>query len=455
VEISFVVALFVIVALILLQPAFALPPNPSAINLNYVPADLSWTPMAIAALLVGFAFAALAFMAGEFLSMPSIKAWVKGELYEHSLSAFIILIAIASVITLNWIAIGFVSQPNAQTYCNENLTHPEFDDPNQYPVFTQAQFFLGCKPDPTDFIPMAGNFRGVMLAPMLSAYRHLIGIELVLGILSTMGFSTQQVTAIVTIPRLSFQPLIGMTIVSEAHIIVLDYIALGAGVIFSQKVLLQFIQESMLTIFLPFGLLFRAIPLTRKTGSTIIALCIAAYFVYPMSILINSQIFQNLTPINFAEYQNVLQICARQPGESDDHYNTRIDGQVNAMKAAFDDVATQSQNPNNINPQSQGKSWNVLDRYESSKEHFETGMWTSIKTALSSVWQFRSFILDPNAWSEFFYAYIVDEITPTMQILALNILFLVNSIILTITFFRDISIAFGGEQRLFGVSKLI
>ncbi len=450
--------LLAIAFLLLLQPAFATPPQT---NLNYLPADLTWTPMAIAALLVGIAFAALAFMAGEALSMPSIKAWVKGELYEHSLSAFIILITIASIITLNYIVMGFLTPAGpGGTFCTENFVNPHFDDPNLYPVFTQAQYFLGCKVSPTDFIDFSPNaFRGVMLAPMLTAYRHLIGIELLLGVLSTMGFSTQQITAIVTVPRLSFQPLIGMTIVSEAHIMLLDYIAMGAGLIFSQKVLLQFIQEAVLTVFLPFGLLFRAIPLTRKTGSTIIAFCLAAYFVYPMSILLNAQIFQNIVPINFASYENVIEICSREPDEIgddplfDQRFEDRVDLQVQAMKHAFEDVRDESQNPNTMT--STDRPWNIIDRFSSSQEHYETTMWGKIKTAASAIWQFRTFILDPNAWSEFFYAYIIDEITPTMQILVLNILFLVNSIILSITFFRDISVALGGEPRLFGISKLI
>jgi hypothetical protein len=50
---------------------------------------------------------------------------------------------------------------------------------------------------------------------------------------------------------------------------------------------------------------------------------------------------------------------------------------------------------------------------------------------------------------------LADQITNSMQWFALNLLFLVNTLLMCVTLFRDFSLAMGGEPRIFGMSKLV
>jgi len=50
-----------------------------------------------------------------------------------------------------------------------------------------------------------------------------------------------------------------------------------------QHYLLQFARETMMTIFLPIGIVLRAFPFTRSPGNLLIAVAIGFYFVYPVS----------------------------------------------------------------------------------------------------------------------------------------------------------------------------
>ncbi len=65
------------------------------------------------------------------------------------------------------------------------------------------------------------------------------------------------------------------------------------------------------------------------------------------------------------------------------------------------------------------------------------------------------FAAGPSLPVDFFYTVLVDQITVSAQWFVLNLLFLVNTLIITITLFRDISLAIGGEPRIFGMGKLV
>ena len=58
--------------------------------------------------------------------------------------------------------------------------------------------------------------------------------------------------------------------------------------IWAKQFILDFAKYSIPILLLPLGIALRAIPFFRTTGSSLIAICIILYFVYPLSIMLSS-----------------------------------------------------------------------------------------------------------------------------------------------------------------------
>jgi hypothetical protein len=265
----------------------------------------------------------LAWMAGEFFSMPSIKGFARTEIFELGVSAAVLLLALALVIPggpFDMIANGFLLNgvPHDQV-CPEWKVGKSYNAVSQTwftsggqpaPLaFGQAGYFLGCKPNMAAFaqkydqimnlnVDFSWNdlvpnfFEGVLSAKLSLGYVSLMGTEMMTGILS--GFYTSihiPVFEVIGID-LGLNPWIAMTPLNQFHTTVVDLVGTTLASVVGQKMLLDFVEETMLSYFLPLGLLMRVFPFTRRTGSTIIAVVFAAYFIYPISILVNQQIFE-------------------------------------------------------------------------------------------------------------------------------------------------------------------
>ena len=60
---------------------------------------------------------------------------------------------------------------------------------------------------------------------------------------------------------------------------------------YGQFVLLDFFEKTMFTFVLPIGIVMRAFPMTRKTGSSLIAIAIVGYIVYPLTIVMGKGMY--------------------------------------------------------------------------------------------------------------------------------------------------------------------
>lgn len=71
---------------------------------------------------------------------------------------------------------------------------------------------------------------------------------------------------------------------------------LAALLSLAQLELLRFVKSVALQYLLPLGVVMRTFPLTRKTGSTMIALALVGAVVYPLSIVLSSTIYNEAAP---------------------------------------------------------------------------------------------------------------------------------------------------------------
>ena len=458
--------------------------------------------------MMAFAFAisiiALSFMAGEFMSMPTLKGFAKAELYELGVSAVILVLLFALIQQggiFDLVGRGFAvpqqvlepgSPPPAHTgpaVCKEWAAIHGYPQPdaatgtwyvnNSNIVFGEANYFLGCKPDinlnfnPWDSIP-AQSFSGVMGSRLEKGYFSLMLTQMFTGLLAGFYTSIQLSLFKVLSADVGIVPWVALGPLNQAHTIIVDLIGTTYAAFTAQNMLLKFIEQAALPVFLPFGLMLRAFPFTRKTGSTIIAVVVAAYFIFPISILINEQMWVmiadppcangklavgSLTPCNkdadccsnncrgnvcspevtdFKEYRSIYSICSDQ---------AKINDTLDAIAKEQDDRTLEiyfTGNPSTTVP-------------TKAEGRLNDGLTALAKQHGASAWAFFKSLLNPMPaqTAQTVFSQIEVLVVDAAQFALLGMIFTVVTVVLSLTMLKDIAVLIGGEPRIFGLSKLV
>ncbi len=470
-------------------------------NALFVP---NWFAMVAVGLALAAAIIAAAFMVGEAFQLANVKSFARQETYELLVSVLLVVITIASLYGLAAFArdvSGSTLVANQQLvtsgYCNDSIHLYPFSDSNpENALYRSVDWFLGCMPTDSQGMNKYSNIeggvklpynesassvyasaewsggasKGVLLGHLMNLYIGLFTLELPLGTVSTFGVSFYLPEGLSSAISLDFAPHAGLSPVSEVTITLTDIIGVGVGAVFTQKILLQFFHQNALAIFLPLGIAFRAVPFLRKTGSTIIAVAFVAYFIFPLSIWINQQVYfalqgpldpttgqyQHPVMTDWVNYHTLLQICPPTESEKTDPqaYRDRVSSQIaTPFVQQSQDVGTvivdEIWDPKTANGDK--PDVRLPDNQASALAKSLGGNFGLVLRYLAS----PGFITGPVLPVDFLYESLVDQITVSAQWFALNLIFLVNVILICITLFRDISLSIGGEPRIFGMSKLV
>lgn len=462
----------------------------------------SWLGLVSVGLAIAVAIIAISFMVGEALNLPSVKAFCKQEIYELIATIIIVVLVIGGLVAYGQFAknvassaliapeggdaqavVGFCKE-SQKIYDTNDAAHPE------NLLFADVDWFLGCFPltsqseiylqnlqngeidysqnvwdEQAKLLGIGGSGKGVMLGHMMNIFLGLLSLEFLLGPISTFGVSAFLTEPILSSISLDMAPNAGLTPVSEAIIMLTDTVGIGMVTIIVQKVLLEFVHQNALTVFLPLGVGFKAIPFLRKTGATIIALALVMYFVFPISIWINQQIYFNSLysydeegnvkneMIDWTNYHSMLEICTPLPGETYGEFEQRVrsefaQGYYQQTQTFIQDVGI--------------GAWDVEnDRFEVNTKlpssHQKALLESFSKNSMIAILYMGRFesITGPILPVEYFFEAVIDQFTTSMQWFVLNLLFLASTIILCVTLFKDISLAIGGEPRIFGMSRLL
>jgi len=243
---------------------------------------MSAAPMIAIALGIAAAFSAIAWMLAEMLKSSEIKAWAKRELNEFFFTAILIvsltlIIVFADIISTALVGDKFIPVENEPAYFTTARNHlSEMHNllyTTGYDLAYEAAFYAVMSKIRID----VGRIVGYILAPVSG------GITVVVA---------KVLTEFIGITVTPFDPLSNATgVLGDMIKFVFTIFMFVVG----QITLLDFIQKTMLTIILPLAVIFRAFPLTRKTGSTLIAIVIVTYFVYPVSVNIGSVIYDKIS----------------------------------------------------------------------------------------------------------------------------------------------------------------
>ena len=261
---------------------------------------MQW-PMIAIALVISAAVAAVAYMVSAMFNSSELRAWAKKEFNEFIFSVVIIAALVIAIVfadsiiaSLPWKSAVVMSdlpfqevvplysidsgKPAHMEYAKAHLSQMNYLIYNSgFELTIEAAFYAvlaGLKFDLGSFIVQVTSF---VFGPVGGIAGWLINL------LNFIGIEIQP-----------FSPLNNLTGVMTDLV---KYIFTVFMLVVGQQKLLEFIEIAMLRFILPLGFVFRAFPLTRKTGSTLIALSLIAYFVYPASINVGGYMFDQFNSL--------------------------------------------------------------------------------------------------------------------------------------------------------------
>lgn len=280
----------------------------------------NWVPVAGAAVLVAYLIAGLAYMVGIGFQYKEVAAWANAEFWEASLSAMMVGLCFVLVLMMSDVSTVLSGSPDhiaeGWKYLDK-VTGDLFADwgglvLGAEGIGTAASFWIRMQiPIPIiPSIPMAyftylglaaaGTPGGMSYDQMSGEFGGIGGAGVPGGTQMPDMYVFMPSTSPLTYPTTALYLRTGATLafLSGWNQIVsgfgpLVYLtAIGMLATYAQRALLTFAGNNMLTLFLPLGLIARAFPLTRRMGGTLIAMALALYFVYPLALVMDMQIYE-------------------------------------------------------------------------------------------------------------------------------------------------------------------
>ncbi len=233
-----------------------------------------------AIILIVIMMLSLTWLASDLFQNPQLKAWVKNELKEL-IVAFLVFVIVSSLfLSTNSFVELFTGEPDYQTFAINKLYG-----------FRQQLI----TPLSESLVP-ASHYLG-----MMTGYTYSFPIP---AFFVSFSFTSSPHSGASSLPAM----------ISQATNALTNGIFLYTGLIVLLKFLIYAVQY-----ILPIALALRFIPFTRKTGATLIALCIGAAIIFPTSIIFASLIHDSIdasvpsldmSPIEFEIPVNISDYCS-------------------------------------------------------------------------------------------------------------------------------------------------
>ncbi len=322
----------------------------------------------------------------------------------------------------------------------------------------------------TIHLDLATSALDVLFVKLKDMYINLYLYEILIGFLSTVSFPIGSPVPALSVISLSLSPFTGLVLLSNAHTTVVEAIGYAMMVIWAKKFVLLFCKDAIPTILLPMGVVMRAFPFFRSTGSSIIAICVAGYFVLPFAILLsNYMIFELYQPAEFAYIPEVSTLFS---GEGVDQQD--IEGEMEYARGNHAEEVHELFTQDPVAEQGVSEvsecaghpvrrvicgAWNILTATKDVIVEIAQTAW-SIATFMVGMtgdffFSFWTNPLLPPSVSAGLYYFIITEVSTLGQFLILILVSTVVELIITITMYRNISILLGGEAEIAGLTKIV
>jgi len=480
-------------------------------------------PLVIISFALSVAIIALSFMFSEFLSFPAIKAYGKSELRELGVTIIIFLIIIGLSATggvYDMIAKDFsppVLAGGAHRVCDTWLAAHPYDASSGYfgnngnYAFGTAGYFIGCRfgfggvmnvmTAGASGYAFGGKVDGVLMPELMGFYREFMTYEVMTGLASTFSLGLELPPLLksefpVDLHVTGIIPLIFLNPINEAHTLLVDVIGTLISATAAQNMLLEFVEVNVPLVVLPIGILLRAFPFSRKAGSTVIAFAFVAYFIYPLAILLNQKIYNEVTVTPCPQNSNLkpdgtscsldVECCSQncvggavgslvstsgkcypQLGDFRKFQSTfgyaqkSLDvSQIDAAEQQYINASLAADQQKELDYQAKVDSLGGPSSPSTKPTSRDRDELISIQNQKAKDMQDRmtggdmSVFVSPTTAFSMMRMYEL-YISEAGRLLVLISLFIVTEILLVFTLLKDISILIGGEPKLMGMGKLV
>lgn len=382
---------------------------------------------------------ALFFLVAYFLQSPQLTAIAHEELAALFFTAIIILFWVSFDGFLNGMVNGLIGAEtfgidSEATFNDLTISHVE--------------------------LAIAAN--DVFISKLKNLYVNLYMYEVLIGFLSTISFPVLSLFPGPAIISLSFMPFISLSMLSSAHTSVVESIGLLAAMLWAKEFILLFCRDIIPLILLPIGLVMRAFPFSRTTGSSVISVCFMGYFVFPLAVLLSYyMVFDLYQPSESPPVPPALSLFKTQLTEAEaEDMLEEMREKSNEREELFAGTPVAQE----------ATAGTACEGYEfwCSAENIARHAWDGIvafKETVVNIWKFMmGFMGDfanfkesllPTNVAAGLYDFIIREVAHVAQFIVIVVLTTVVEIIIAITMYRNISWIIGGEMELAGITKIM
>ncbi|MDD2655917.1 MAG: hypothetical protein PHQ80_04605 [Candidatus ainarchaeum sp.] len=377
--------------------ATALPPNP-------------FTPLTAAALALALFIVAAYYMFSRLLGSAQLEAFAREEFTQ-----FLFTILIFASFLLVYFAISGLASAAA------------------------------CGSASCDHFDVALYSLGLVENAMFNTYMSLYSAEFLIGIVSTMGFYVPVIVTPALFLWVSISSFAGIEPVSNALITLIESMGYLFGLAYARERLVFFFRDVTFAILVPLGFFMRALPFSRRTGSSIIAIAFAGFFAYPLSIVLSHQLIFGFTEAAGLGVQSPLPspaLCSYDAATVEEK-NTGMGAE---WEAVIGDLSTKQYDSSFFGVVT-GIFWSTLGLVGS--------FLTQFLPAFASKYNFN--LLSPT-FSPFVHAayfYMLGQVVSQARFAVFVLVTFVFEIIVTVTAFRSVSGLLGGEIEILGLTKVV
>lgn len=353
------------------------------------------------AIMISITVAAIGKMIAEVMGSEELRAWVREELFETGVSLLIVVFAGAFFVLLGQITHALVGSYDA---------------------------FVG-----------GGMFLEIMRSTLVTGYLKLMAAEVPLGILSTMGVHFPLPEWILFGVNIGMMPLGGLGMVSNMNILLADALGTAIAAVQAQIVLLEFVRDNVLAFFFPLGILFRVFPVSRRVGSTLIAISLVLYFAYPLTLILNYYMYTTVSPsITFKDFESIRDMCS---------------DATQQQKVLASTEEARSNVVNTLPPEAESEWYYQTEWHKTSVAEAMKNAWDIGRKTVT--WWLPLIVVDPRFVVLSSFDAVMAFVQPVIQLLVIAFVFPVVDFVICITLFRSLSLTIGGEADLLGLARIV
>jgi hypothetical protein len=409
-------------------------------------------PMIGIAMAFGAAIVSIMFMAAYLLQNPQLVALAREELAALIFSAFIILFWMGSDAFLGSLSTGIL------------LTTL----PPDYQGFLTSDTLGGLT---NSHINLAIATLHAVEQKLKSQYMDLYMFEALIGFLSTISFPFGSPIPAVNVISFSLAPFTGLTLLSNAHTIVVEAIGYLIPVVWAKEFILIFSRDTIPIILFPIGIVLRAVPIYRRTGSSVIAICFAMYFVLPFAVILsNYLLFDMYHQPEFVYTPSTASYFGTNRGATETQGLVTGGRTGEGANGMLDEFTAPSVVGTASDQATDACAGNIIVRMLCSVKNLVSSGIQVVGGFLKSIWNIWKFMvgmtgdfffsafnnpLMPSSASAGLFYFIIQEVATVSPFIINIMLTTLIEIIITVTGYRSISLLIGGEAEIAGLTKVI